>query len=78
MSIEDIKECLTHPKKGKDRRTLLSFCNEAKTYAEMGRCKVRCILIEPIADLKKIGALVFADGKYGATKEALDVLKSLD
>jgi CBS domain-containing protein len=74
-----IKECLTHPRNGENNRKLVAFCSEPKTYSEMvARAGVRGDMFKVVVDLKKSGALAFADGKYFSTEQGLDALKSID
>jgi len=77
LTREDIIQCLTDPKNRDNNRKLLAFCIEPKTMGEMGRAGVKGDLFKVLVDLKKAGALAFADGKYFATPLALEVQKSL-
>ncbi len=77
MTKEEIIACLNDPKDGENNRKLLAFCNVPRTYAEMGRgSNVKGAgLFRALVELKKSGALEFADGKYFASQLALEVLK---
>lgn len=77
MSREDIIECLTHRKNGENNRKLLAFCREPRTWNEMGKSGVKGDVFKPLVELKKVGALAFADGKYFSTEIGLDALGSL-
>lgn len=79
MTKEDVIECLNNAKSGDRNRRLLTFCSEPKTWKEMGRdCNVKGGgLFKSLVELKKSGALAFADGKYFGTPVALEALKSL-
>ena len=77
MTRGAIEECLTHPKNGENSRKLLAFCREPKPYGEMGRAGVKGDLFKVLVELKKNGALAFADGKYFSTELDLEVLKSI-
>ena len=77
MTKEDIQKCLTHPKNGENNRKLLAFCSEPRTFGEMGKSGVKGDVFNVVVELKKAGALEFADGKYVSTQLAMEVLKSL-
>ncbi|MCJ7635556.1 hypothetical protein MUP77_24600 [Candidatus Bathyarchaeota archaeon] len=79
MTKEDIIECLNHPKDGEKSRKLLAFCSVPRTYNEMERgSNVKGSgLFKSLVELKKSGAIAFADGKYFTTQLGLETLKSL-
>jgi len=69
--------CLNNSKKGENNRKLLAFCREPRTYGELAGAGVKGDSFKVLVELKTVGAIIFADGKYVATQEALDILKSL-
>ncbi len=79
MTKEEIIECLNHPKDGDRNRKLLAFCSIPKTYNEMERgSNVKGSgLFKSLVELKKSGAIAFADGKYFATPAGLEILQTL-
>ena len=78
MTKEDIIKCLNDSKSGDRNRRLLAFCSVPRTFKEMGKSSVKGGgLFKSLVELKKSGALAFADGKYFASPPALEVLKSL-
>ena len=79
LTREDIIQCLTDPKNRDNNNKLLAFCIGIgpQTMEGMKRAGVRGDLFKVLVDLKKAGALAFADGKYFATPLAIEAQKSL-
>jgi len=78
LTREDIEECLTDSKNGEVSRKLMAYCREPKPYGEMGRSGIKGDLFKRLVELKKNGAIAFADGKYFSTELGLEVLKSIE
>ena len=77
MTREDILQCLNTSKNRESNRKLLTFCAVPKTFEEMKKAGIKGNLFESLADLKKADALSFADGKYFASRLALEIQKTL-
>ena len=72
-----IREYLNHSKNGENYKKLLVFLKEPRTFSQMRFAKVKGDTFKVLVDLKKAGALLFSEGKYYSSQEALEILKSL-
>lgn len=72
MNRENIEKCLADQKNGDSRRKLLAFCAEPRTFEEMKKIITKN-LFEALADLKRVEALTFSNGKYCASPLALEI-----
>jgi hypothetical protein len=71
MDVEILKKHL----EDEDFVKILNHCREPKTYKEMKACKVKeGKLFQVLKELKVAEALLFADGKYYSSPEALKLI----
>jgi hypothetical protein len=71
MDIEVLKKHLEDD----DFVKILNHCKEPKTYSEMKAAKIKDgKLFQVLKELKVNGALLFADGKYYTSPEALKLI----
>ena len=71
MDVELLRKHL----EDEDFVTILNHCREPKSYKEMKAAKVKdSKLFKVLKELKLNEALLFADGKYYASPEALKLL----
>ncbi len=73
LTKEEIAEAFKS-KNSDNYKKLINFCKEPKTYSQMGKAGIKGDVFKILVDLKKIGALSWADGKYFSTKEAIEIL----
>jgi hypothetical protein len=74
LSRDAIIACINHSKKGKERKQLLTFCTDPKSWNDIKNCGIKGDIFSMLRELKICGALTSESGQYCATELALSLL----
>lgn len=74
MTREKIMACINHSKKGEERKSVLTFCKEPRSWNDIKNSGIKGDMFSNLRELKMAGALTSENGKYLATELALSIL----